>query len=802
MTSGFLCMASLHNGGSASLVLDANFTQPSADCYWIIEGSQESGYTIRNAKTLQYLIWQNEYTNTRYMGLSDAASDEMARWNFEDLSNAVAISNVGNPTHFFNLRSSQVSNGVYRVGTYSNSSSHGPNERYHIYDSEGNEIKWTNGTDPTPDPTPDPTEESWLEHSNLYYYVWQQSGNLLAIPQDFVSGYQMNGQQLTIDIKNADRTLSFPDVLSFGEQLPVELPTFTSYKFNNKFNYQVFTDVEALTPSDKEIHLSVAGIGKRLTASFTLPDEQTLVWVDDQLQESKRSRLRFDTPITYTIGRRNWRRLELRKHTDSSVHIVYKPFGQQTTVIVDWLTDHSLNAYDVPEIYINTENSQYITSKTTFVNATIEIKGGGVFPDMEQTNMLIKGRGNSSWGGGRTKDPYRLKFESGVKPLGMKKGKSWVLLSNKKGGSMTTNAIGHKIASLMGCDGQLHIVPVELYLNGRYQGSYNFCEKLGFSGNSIDLDDETYAGMVELDTYTDERIDRTNDYSIATKVHDPDVTEATYAGPLTFQGIIEDFNRMAHHVKLHDCSHANYINIHSAASYLATCDLAAHSELMHPKSVFMYSENVTDDFDPTGKDPTPWHCGPYWDCDWAFGFQQGSNYYQVCDTGDFFSNMIGSGAPKLFWNDLRYAVQDSDPDKAYYQCWHKFIEEGGLDELLEYCDDYYAFAATSLAHNPQGEFASDRSNYAQVTANSKKWLNTRAHHIYSTINAYELESKYIYGDINGDGQITLSDLSQLIEILLERQLDVYGTADANGDGKVDRLDVEYLLNQKLMIKEE
>ena len=56
---------------------------------------------------------------------------------------------------------------------------------------------------------------------------------------------------------------------------------------------------------------------------------------------------------------------------------------------------------------------------------------------------------------------------------------------------MMTNAIGMKVAQLAGVAGANHIVPVNLYINGEYRGSYNFTEKIGFHNNSIDLDDET-----------------------------------------------------------------------------------------------------------------------------------------------------------------------------------------------------------------------------------------------------------------------------------------------------------------------
>ena len=165
-------------------------------------------------------------------------------------------------------------------------------------------------------------------------------------------------------------------------------------------------------------------------------------------------------------------------------------------------------ATSVPSIYINTEDGQIITSKKEYKNATIRIDGAGVYEDMAETAVQIRGRGNSSWttptSSSNPKNPYRLKFDKKQKPLGMTKGKSWVLLANKQTGSMLTNAIGYRVAGMMGVVAANHVVPVDLYLNGEYRGSYNFTEKTGFSNNSVDIADETNATFLELDSYYDE----------------------------------------------------------------------------------------------------------------------------------------------------------------------------------------------------------------------------------------------------------------------------------------------------------
>lgn len=575
-----------------------------------------------------------------------------------------------------------------------------------------------------------------MAHSNEYLYVQQADKALVALPKDFIKEQGLDGKVFKATLIT-NEAIEMANVESVTDTVPVVLPTFTSYKFNNKFNDQVFTDAEAENPMDTLINLSVSGIGKRLTASFQLEDKDAKVWVGNVEQQSKVTRQRFDRPIDYTIGHEAWKELQIKTMSDGSQETSYIPFGHHTRVIVDWLTDHPTTDYGVPVIRINTDNGTSVTSKDYYWDATMEINGAGVFPDMPATAMQIKGRGNSSWGGSGSKNPYRLKFNEKVKPFGMPKSKSWILLANKQNASMTSNVIGQKIANLMGSAGACHIIPVELYINGQYQGSYNFCEKVGFSNSSIDLDDETYCAMIELDTYGDagETNFYSNAYGISSKVHDPDVEEPDYDGVLDVHQIIDDFDHMTELVKARDGSYVHNVDVKALASYLATCELMCNSEFQHPKSVFLYSENVTDGVDENGNDPTPWVFGPLWDCDWGFGYEQSGTYFQVNAEGNFFSDLIGHGSPKQFWNDLRYGSEEVD--REYYYLWKKFMEDGGIQELIEYCDDYYAFAQHSLHHDRDNvTYNRDYNDYGEVTDRSKSWLKTRARYIYSTLNEY------------------------------------------------------------------
>ncbi|MCD8266391.1 MAG: CotH kinase family protein, partial [Prevotellaceae bacterium] len=404
----------------------------------------------------------------------------------------------------------------------------------------------------------------------------------------------------------------------------------------------------------------------------------------------------------------------------------------------------------------------------------------------------------------KSKNPYHFKFSEKQKPLGMKSGKHWILLSNKQTGSMTTNALGHKVGNLLETAATNHIVPVELYINQSYRGSYNLTERIGFSNNSIDIDDETNSAIIEMDDYTDETIYSTNAYGLPSKIHAPDVGEEGVS--LTASTIIKDYNKMMSAVKGGTDSYTKLADPEYLARYLLACEIIWNGELKHPKSVYLYSENVTDEVDDEGYDETPWVFGPLWDCDWAFGYETNYTYFVNDSNVDLYTHILSSGDSKgvagQFFNALRY--NSTEVDEAYYRLMYNFVNGGGLSELEDYCDEYYAFAASSLSHNTSNETSDrDGANYSTTTSNSKTWLAERASYILSRLNVYDITESDEdedgsptdrMGDVNDDGLLGVADLVCVLNYLKGIDNDTFysGRADVDSNGEISTVDVGLL----------
>lgn len=607
--------------------------------------------------------------------------------------------------------------------------------------------------------------------SSATSYVTLNDGRLLVFPDECVqSVIQEDGFLTIIALDGSAFTFSMEVIMSIDEELTKELPAIISYKFNNKYNYQVFTDADGVINGDT-IGVEVAGIGKRLTASFSLSDTNASAFVDGVKQHSKESRLRFDAPRIYTVG---YEGDQILKRLESG-ECVLLPFGREYVVNVDFLTDH---ATSVPRIDINTVGGVNITSKTVYVDAEIIIDGAGVFPSMTDS-VKIKGRGNDSWSSDpNSKNPYRLKFASKVKPFGLTKGKNWVLLANKRYGSMLTNAYGMKVAGLLGATAANHIIPVDLYINGTYKGSYNFTEKVGLAGNSVDLDDESAAALLELDKYYDEAISqkfRSAEYNAPVNVKSPEFGEDETL--LTLEMIKDRYNNFETAVAGNG-NIADHIDFDAFARFLMTNEYVFNPEIFHPKSTFLYNENIISD-------SCKFVFGPVWDLDWGYGYNgtHGATYFTRYATTSIFN------VPLSYYTFFKNIYKDYRVKQIIYELWKEFMDEG-LDELCEFCQEYYDYAAPSIANNKAAGL--DSFNYSKQINNAVTWFRQRANFLLSKLE----KELFTLGDVDYDGVVTIADVSSLIDYLLDNSIEEFNmvNADVDGDGDVTIGDVSALID--------
>lgn len=618
------------------------------------------------------------------------------------------------------------------------------------------------------------------------YFVYMQGGCVAAFPKNMLAEKPQTLADGTLQLVLQDgQAVCYPSgsFIAFTDT-PPELPYFTSFKFNNKYNLHLHQDVEvadSLLASGKGMILTLVlnAIGKRLTPSFKISDKTAIVYAEGMQVISKESRLRFDHDITFTV---TYPQYKILSGIDNR-QPVWEPFGNDYIIHTEWLTD---NPNNVPRIDIDIDGGKSVTDKTNFLHANFQLNGNGVYDDMQE-EVWIRGRGNDSWNW--PKKPYRLKFGSKVRPFGLTAGKSWVLLSNYYRFSMMANPIAMKIAQLIGAPYPNHIVPVELYINGIYQGSYQFTEKVGFGANSIDGDAEN-GYLLEFDTYYDEPYRfRTNPYDLPVNIKEPDFTEWTSeVRTERFNRIKEETNALMAAITRKSDMVSTLLNVPSFARFLFAYEYTNNLEIFQPKSVFAYREDIND---PEGQ----LIYGPLWDFDWAYG--GGGN------RTDYWINPTEYDVP--YWGnkgavDFRNAMKSLGAVQYhYYKVWSDFMNGTELDELCEFVQDYYTFAQVSFEHNATKW--DDGKGYASEISKIQKWLRTRADYIFNEQPVYDVTEYGTIqeGDVNGDGHITVTDAYLVFSYLMGDELNDYHEqrADVNHDRKTDIADVTCIVRRAL-----
>jgi len=171
----------------------------------------------------------------------------------------------------------------------------------------------------------------------------------------------------------------------------------------------------------------------------------------------------------------------------------------------------------LPIVYVNTQNGQGISDTETQIKATVFIDSVlAKYPSLGTKSSplpaTIKGRGNWTWSG-FDKKPYKIKFNVKQKVLGMPNNRHWCLLASTDDYlGFLKNPAGFYISKALGLRWTPRMRPVELVLNGQYQGLYFLTEHVRIASNRVHIheqaDGETHPDsitggwLVEIDNYS------------------------------------------------------------------------------------------------------------------------------------------------------------------------------------------------------------------------------------------------------------------------------------------------------------
>ena len=134
-------------------------------------------------------------------------------------------------------------------------------------------------------------------------FIELTDSSTVIIPYKYIEQWEENEKMLNLHL-TGDTVVGFAKahIVEMGKEYRKELPKFESFKFNNKFNDQLFTDAEGdIDETNGTISAEVGCIGKRLTPSFKVT-EGASAYINGKRQYSKKSRLRFDDIVHYTVA--------------------------------------------------------------------------------------------------------------------------------------------------------------------------------------------------------------------------------------------------------------------------------------------------------------------------------------------------------------------------------------------------------------------------------------------------------------------------------------------------------------------
>ena len=133
----------LTDGATAGQSTPLYYLQTAADddeTYWTLTDEGDGCFSIKNAMTHQYITYDGVRQDTpelrRYVSMTDEPDGDNSLWSFVMQSDGVyAIRNVSQPNHIWDVRVDS-----YCVGTYSNTGNANANQRFCLFDEEGNPV--------------------------------------------------------------------------------------------------------------------------------------------------------------------------------------------------------------------------------------------------------------------------------------------------------------------------------------------------------------------------------------------------------------------------------------------------------------------------------------------------------------------------------------------------------------------------------------------------------------------------------------------------------------------------------------
>ncbi len=356
----------------------------------------------------------------------------------------------------------------------------------------------------------------------------------------------------------------------------------------------------------------------------------------------------------------------------------------------------SLSAQDypqksnIPTLYIDTENHQSITSKETYVKATLR------YVDAEGEKYYdalgIRGRGNSTWG--LAKKPYRIKFDKKQEFLGPDhaKAKSWTLLANYADKSLMRNALAACLGEFVGQPFTAAARFVDLVLNGKYVGNYQISDQVEVRSKRVDIveqedpmtDDSNITGgyLLEIDGFADKepcKFTTSRGVKITVKSPDDEIIDQRQVNYI--RNYIQNFENVLFSAdfKNPETGYRSLVDENTLVSWYVASEMTANPDAFW--STYIYKN----------QDDPKIYWGPLWDYDIAFNNckRKGDMTRRTVLKDGFGSDLTGVWVRRM-WEDPWFV-------NAVNEKWISLVNAGLESHLLGFIDEKEAELKASQA---------------------------------------------------------------------------------------------------------
>lgn len=374
----------------------------------------------------------------------------------------------------------------------------------------------------------------------------------------------------------------------------------------------------------------------------------------------------------------------------------------------------------LPVVYITTTNNAAIDSKEVYVTGTLRIDPLSTGYDaLDNTTAQFKGRGNWTWNG-FDKKPYRIKLDSKQKVLGMSGNKHWCLMAHADDNlGFLRNKAGFIISEHLGMRWTPRTVPVELVINGQYQGLYFLTEHVRVGSKRVNVteqedqatDSVSGGWLVEIDNYWEEgniEFYEGNGQRIWVTMKSPEILSEVQRSYVTEQ--LLNINNA-----LYGSSAStlwSLLDLEEAAKYYLVQEIMEDSESYHG-SCYLYKDR-----DRNGK-TEKWVFGPVWDFGNAYMRRQETWIY---NNPSFAQYWIGQLAT---WPEFQQAV------KEQWWIFYHTQKDSVRTAIMEFANTIESAAQQDAEVWRGTQNYCDNSNYTDVRDRFFRRIDWRIGWLYS-----------------------------------------------------------------------